>query len=189
MAEQKERRRTRINCKIEQLPPEVKTQVDDMVADMSYSYQEISDWLKKRDFHISRGAVGRYAIRMNEAAQRVAKSLEQTKLILERIERNPDIDPAKAAQAVMTDGLMQRMATAEDEFLELPLDKAGRLLAAFRRVNLAERKLTFEQRSKIDLAFEEMEVQLLQAINHDAALSEQLRSILSKAKESMMTDE
>lgn len=101
MAAEKERRRTRINSKIDQLPPEAKAKVDDMVADSSFTYQDIADWLKEQGYEISRGAVGRYAIRINEAAQRMAEQLEQTRLILDRIERNPDVDPAKAAQAVM----------------------------------------------------------------------------------------
>lgn len=183
-----ERRRTRVNSKIGRLPPEIKAQVDEMLDDNSITFQEVSDWLKAQEFDISKGAVGRYSIRMNKAAQRVAENLEQTKHILDRIERNPDIDPAKAAQAVMMDGLMRRMSTAEDDFLELPLDKAGRLLASFRRVGVAERKLTFEMRSKIDLAFEELEHQLMDAIKSDPALAAQLRDILAKAKEKMVDD-
>ncbi len=184
-----ERRRTRINSKIEQLPPDVRLQVDDMITDASNTYTDISDWLKAQGHDISRGAVGRYAIRVNEAARRVAESLEKTKLILDRIERNPDLDPAKAAQAIMIDGLMQRMSTADDEFYEMPLDQAGRLLASFRRVNVAEKKLTFDMRSKIDLAFEQLEVELKSLIFNDPVLSEQLREILTKAKEKMVADE
>lgn len=189
MVAEKERRRTRINSKIDQLPPEVKFQVDDMVANSAITYQEISDWLKEQGYDISRGAVGRYAIRVNEAAQRMAEQLEQTRLILDRIERNPDVDPAKAAQAVMASGIMQRVSTADGEFLEMPLEKAGRLLASFRRVDVAERKMLFDMRQKIDLAFEELEHQLMDAIKNDPALSAQMRDILTKAKEKMVSDE
>lgn len=189
MAVERERRRTRINSKIDQLPPETKAQVDDMVADSSFTYQDIADWLKEQGYEISRGAVGRYAIRVNEAAQRMAEQLEQTRLILDRIERNPDVDPAKAAQAVMASGIMQRVSTADGEFLEMPLEKAGRLLASFRRVDVAERKMLFDMRQKIDLAFEELEHQLMDAIKNDPALSAQMREILTKAKEKMVSDE
>ncbi len=182
------RRRTRINSKIEQLPPEVKQQVDDMISDMSNSYQYISDWLKEQGYEISRGAVGRYAIRMNEAAQRVAESLEKTKLILDKLERNPNLDPAKAAHALMTDGLMQRISTADSEIFEMSLDKAGRLLASFRHVDVAEKKLSFEMRTKIDLAFEQLESQSMNVIKQDPTLSAQLLDLLTKAKE-MIADE
>lgn len=189
MAAERERRRTRINSKIDQLPPEMKAQVDDMVADSSFTYQDIADWLKEQGYEISRGAVGRYAIRINEAAQRMAEQLEQTRLILDRIERNPDIDPAKAAQAVMASGIMQRVSTADGEFLEMPLEKAGRLLASFRRVDVAERKLVFDMRQKIDLAFGELEGQIMEIIKNDPALAPRLRALLLEAKEKMVADE
>lgn len=188
MAAEKERERTRISAKIDRLPPEIKQQVDDMVMDSSNSYQYISDWLFDEGYMISRGAVGRYALRINKAARRVAESLEKTKLILDRLERNPNLDAAKAAQALLTDGLMQRISTADDDFFEMPLDKAGRLLASLRRVDVAEKKLSFDMRTKIDLAFEQLESQIMDVIKHDPTLSAQLRDLLTKAK-GMIADE
>lgn len=186
---EEERCRTRISSKIDRLPQALKAQVDGMLSDNTDSMTDISNWLKEQGHDISRGAVGRYALRRNKVAQRLAESLEKTKLILDHIERNPDIDVAKAAQALMSDGLMQRISTADDEFLEMPLDKAGRLLASFRRVNVAEKKLSFEMRKKIDLAFEEMESSILREINYDPTLSVQFREILQKAREKMIDDE
>lgn len=156
---------------------------------MSDSYQDISDYLKEQGHDISRGAVGRYALRMNKVAQRLSESLEKTKLILDRLEKNPELDAAKAAQALMTDGLMQRISTADGDFFEMPIEKAGRLLAELRRVDIAEKKLSFEMRKKIDLAFDEMEASILHEINYDPVLSVQFREILLKAKEKMMSDE
>lgn len=184
-----ERQRTRISSKIDRLPQSVKAQVDEMISDMSDSYQDISDYLKEQGHDISRGAVGRYALRMNKVAQRLSESLEKTKLILDRLEKNPELDAAKAAQALMTDGLMQRISTADGDFFEMPIEKAGRLLAELRRVDIAEKKLSFEMRKKIDLAFDEMEASILHEINYDPVLSVQFREILLKAKEKMMSDE
>lgn len=186
--QQKQRRRTRVSSKIDRLPPEIKQQVDDMMLDNTISFQEISDWLKEMGFDISRGAVGRYSLRKTAAAERLAENLEQTKVILDWIERNPNIDPAKAAQMALTSGLMQRISTADEEYLEMPLDKAGRLLTSLRRVDVAERKLVFDMRSKIDLAFEQLENQIMDVIKHDPVLSAQLRDLLTKAK-GMIADE
>lgn len=183
------RRRTRINSKIEQLPPETKAQVDMMLADASNTYDDIAKWLKVQNYDISRGSVGRYAIRANQAAQRVADNLQKTKAILEMMERNPDMDAAKASQAIMMDGLMQRLSTAEDEYMDMPLEDAGRLLASFRRVDIADRKLKLEQRRKIDLAFEGLEEQLLASIKATPELSDRLRQILIEAKASIVDDD
>lgn len=189
MSEPKKKRRTRIDCKINQLPPDVKQQVDEMLSDTSISYQYISLWLLEQGHEISYSAVCRYASHMNKAAQRIADDLARTQVILDYIKRNPEVDPAKAAQAIMTSGLMQRVSMADEEFFEMPLDKAGRLIASFRRVNVAEKKLTFEMRTKLELAFDEMESQLLEAIHHDPTLSAQFKEVLLKAKEKVTSDE
>jgi len=189
MATPKERRRTRINSKIEQLPPEVKAQVNEMLLDMSNSYEDISRWLKDQGFDISRGAVGRYAVRINQAAQRVADSLEKTKLILDTVERNPEVDAAKATKALLMDGLMQRMSLAEEEYLEMPLDKAGRLLASFMRVDIADKKLKLEQRKKIDLAFEGLEEKMLGIVKSNPELAARMKALLMEAKEEILRDD
>lgn len=48
----------------------------------------------------------------------------------------------KAASMVLMDGLMQRVSTAEDDFAEMPLDKAGRLIASL------SRNATYEKEQK-----------------------------------------
>ena len=177
-------RKKRSDCKILQLPPDIRQQVEDQIL-RCVRYSDIVDWLDKQGYQIGKSAIGCYARDMNKSAQRIADDLEKTKAILDYIGRNPDVDAAKAAQAVMTSGLMQRITTAEEEFLEFPLEKAGRLLASFRRVDLAEKKLTLEQRGKIDLAFSELETRLMDAIKNDPALSPRLRALLLEAKEKM----
>lgn len=189
MAATKERRRTRINSKIEQLPPDVKSQVDMMLADSSNTYEDIAQWLKAQDYDISRGSVGRYALRANQAAQRVAENLQKTRAILEMMERNPEMDAAKASQALMMDGLMQRLSTAEEEYLNMPLEDAGRLLASFRRVDIADKKLKLETRKKIDLAFEALEEKMLNIVKANPELSAKMRDLLIEAKEEILRDD
>ena len=77
-----ERRRTRISSKITQLPEEVKEQLDELLLDTSNTYEEIAEWLKAEGYEISKSAVGRYAIRANQATQRVVETLEKTKACL-----------------------------------------------------------------------------------------------------------
>lgn len=51
----------------------------------------------------------------------MAKDLEKTKLIVEFIGDNPDIDTVKVTTAILKSGLLQRLSSAEDEFNELPM--------------------------------------------------------------------
>ena len=128
-----ERRRTRISSTIDKLPDDIKTELDVRLADTANTYEDLSAWLKAEGYEISKSAIGRYAIRSTQAAQRVAETLQRTQAIAQAVEAHPDLDYTKAASMVLMDGLMQRVSTAEDDFAEMPLDKAGRLIASLAR--------------------------------------------------------
>ena len=187
MAQQ--RKRTRVYCKIEDLPPDIRQEFEAQLSDMRNSFVGISKWLATKGHKISKSAICRYSNRTSETARRINESMQKTQAILEAVERNPDMDMSKAAQALLADGLMQRMATADEEFLEMPLEDAGRLLAALRRVDIADKKLKLEQRKRIDLAFEGLEEQLMASIKATPELAERLRQLLVEAKAAIISDD
>lgn len=186
--EKQQRRRTRVSSTIDRLPPEVKAQLDGKLADTSNTYVELSEWLKAEGYDISKSAIGRYAIRSSKAAERVAETLQRTAAIAKAVEAHPDLDYTSAASMVLMDGLMRRVSTAEDEFQEMPLDKAGRLIASLARNATYEKKVKTDLKKKIELAFEEMQAELLGLIKQDPELAAELSSVLARAREKVLTD-
>lgn len=185
----KERRRTRVSGSIDRLPEEVRAQLDAMLMDTANSYTDLSLWLKGKGYTISKSAIGRYAIRTSQAAQRVAETLQRTQAIAAAVEAHPDMDYTKAASMVLMDGLMQRVATAEEDFAEMPLDKAGRLIASLNRAATYERKVKADLKKRAELAFEELEAELMAAIRQDPQLKDELHGILIRAREKVLRDE
>lgn len=183
-----DRRRTRVNSKISDLPDNVKEQFDAWLLDTSNTYTDISVWLKSQGYDISKSAVGRYAIRANKAAQRVTETLERTRAIAKAVEQHPNLDYTKASRMVMMDGLMQRVSTAEEDFQEMPLDKAGRLIASLSRAEVYEQRVRQEMKKKAELAFEQLETELMQAIRQHPELSGELHDLLVRAKEKVLAD-
>lgn len=183
------RRRSRINSKIGMLPEAVQDKVDEMLLDTSITYDAIALWLTEEGYEISRSAVGRYAVRATLATARVVENLEQMEAIVKLLEKNPDVDYTKANRLLIMDGLSRRLATAEDEWGEMPLDKAGRLIASLSRVQLQENRDRRDYKSKIELAFEGMEAEILNVIKSDPKLALPLKEVLAAAKEKMITDE
>ena len=90
---------------------------------------------------------------------------------------------------MLMDGLINRMATAEEEFDEMPLDKAGRLLASLSRTKVYKDKVRQDMQKKVDIAFDEMEARILAVIRQDGEAAGQMRLILKEAKERMMQDD
>lgn len=174
----KQRKKTRISSKIDELPEIVRTNVDVMLADTSNTYQDISVFLKSQGYEISKSSVGRYAMRSNSAMQRLLEAQQQTEKLVQVVKQNPDADYTEAGMRMLMDGLINKMATAEEEFDQMPLDKAGRLLASLSRTKVYKDKAKQEMQKKADLAFKEMEQEILKVIKQDERSAEALKELL-----------
>lgn len=185
----KQRTRTRITSKIDELPGDLKLKVDVMLADTSNTYAYISEYLKGQGYEISKSSVGRYASRTNTATQRLLEAQAQTEKLIQVVKDNPEADYTEAAIMMMMSGLVDKVATAEEEFNEMPLDKAGRLIASLSRTKVYKDKVRQDMKKKADVAFKEMEAEMMKVIKNDAESADQLKIILTKAKERMLEDD
>ncbi|WP_427340618.1 phage protein Gp27 family protein [Caloranaerobacter sp. DY30410] len=185
----KKRRKTRVWSKIDELPEEIKQKVDEMLADTSYTYLEISNFLKSKGFDISKSAVGRYALRTNNATQRLIEAQQQAKALASVIKNNPEIDYTEATMQMLMSALTEKIAMAQEEFDAMPIDKAGRLIIALSRTKVYKEKVKQDMKAKIDLAFEKLEEDILKAIKGDPQLAKELKELLEKAKTRMMADD
>ena len=118
----------------------------------------------------------------------VAQTIQRTQAIAQAVEAHPDLDYTKAASMVLMDGLMQRVSTAEDDFQEMPLDKAGRLIASLARNATYEKRVRQDMKKKAELAFEQMETELMAAIKQHPELAGELHDVLERAREKVLAD-
>lgn len=182
----KERVKTRISAKIDKLPKDILMQVDALIVDTSNTYSDISEFLKEQGYEISRSAVGRYAVRSNNATQRLMEAQQQTEALVNVIKQNPDADYTEAGMRMLMDGLINKLATAEEEFDAMPVEKAGRLITGLSRTKVYKDKVRQDMKAKVDLAFQGMEDEIYKTIKDEPALLEDMKRILSLAKDKMM---
>ena len=183
------RTKQRITSKIDELPEDLRMKVDVMLADTSNTYEYIRQFLKGEGYDISKSSVGRYATRTNNAMQRLLEAQAQTDRLIQVVKENPEADYTEAAILLTMNGLLNKVATAEEEFNEMPLDKAGRLIASLSRTKVYKDRVKQDMRRKADIAFREMESEMLKVIKQDEKSAAQLKEILAKAKERMMEDD
>jgi len=183
------RSKQRISSKIDELPEDLRRKVDVMLADTSNTYEYISQFLKGEGYDISKSSVGRYATRTNNAMQRLLEAQAQTDRLIQVVKETPEADYTEAAILLTMNGLLNKVATAEEEFNEMPLDKAGRLIASLSRTKVYKDRVKQDMRRKADIAFREMESEMLKVIKQDEKSAAQLKEILAKAKERMMEDD
>lgn len=118
--------------------------------------------------------------------QRLKEAQLQTDKLVQVIKENPDADYTEAAIVLTMNGLVNRMATAEEEFDAMPLDKAGRLIASLSRTKVYKDRVRQDMKDKADIAFKEMETEMMKVIKQDPVAAEQLKAILQRAKERMV---
>lgn len=183
------RNKTRVNSKINELPEAVRSQVDLLLADVSNTYEEISQWLKEEGFEVSKSSVGRYAQRTNRVTQRIIEAQAQTDRLVQAIRENPEADYTEAAIMATMNGLLNKVATAEEEWDAMPLDKAGRLIASLSRTKVYKDRVRQDMKKKAEIAFKEMESEIMKVIKQDEGSVNALKEILKKAKDRMVQDD
>lgn len=171
-----QRERNRIKSRVDELPDEIRAQLDTMLADVNYTYQDIADTITDLGYEISRSAVGRYAMRHNSAARRLKEASEQTTALLQFIRENQDVESTELASAIMIDGLTRRIATADEDFDAMPLDKAGRLLVQLQRSTICKERL-----AAIEAVERNVKARMRQAVQNDPELLAQLQRLVSDA--------
>lgn len=168
-------KKQRVRAKIDELPKEVRFAVDGMLADVRYTYREISEYLEDAGFSISKSAVGRYALRTKNAAQRIAEAQAQTKMIIDAVKENPDMDYTEGALQIIAGGLTQKIASAQEEFDNMPLDKAVKALISLSRTKSYKDKIYSELDGKVKLALDNFKRQIFAEISDkDPALADRI---------------
>ena len=78
----RKRERTRIVSRMDELPDDIRVQVESMLLDKTVSYKEIADWATDSGYPISKSAIGRYAQRTGRAAMRLQYARENANAII-----------------------------------------------------------------------------------------------------------
>lgn len=179
-------RKPRSDSKMYQLPKDVLDQVNAMLLNENMKYSDIQHWLEtKHNMKISLSSISNYAVKIYQAAQRVSDDLERTKFFIDYIGNKSDLDASKATTAILKSGLLQKIATAEEEFNEMPVEKAGRLLVELNKTEIARERLELDYKKKVQLAFEAFEGQVMEEIKNYPEIRRKFLDLFAELKNKM----
>lgn len=184
-----EKKRTRIRCKIDALPEELKSKVLEMLMDTSNTYLDIAQHLNEEGYEISKSAVGRYALRQNAVAKRLSEVQEQTRLLVEAVKQDPDVDYTEASMRMLITSLTEKIATAQEEFDQMDLAEAGRLIVSLSRTKVYKDrvKAEIEKRAKVALELFKKEVKA-ELSGQEPELSRKLMEVADRVANRMLED-
>lgn len=179
-------RKPRSDSKMYQLPKDVLDQVNAMLLNENMKYSDIQHWLEtEHNMKISLSSISNYAVKIYQAAQRVSDDLERTKFFIDYIGDKSDLDASKATTAILKSGLLQKIATAEEEFNEMPVEKAGRLLVELNKTEIARERLELDYKKKVQLAFEAFEGQVMEEIKNYPEIRRKFLDLFTELKNRM----
>lgn len=179
-------RKPRSDSKMYQLPKEVLDQVNDFLLDENMKYSDIQHWLEtEHSMKISLSSISNYAVKIYQAAQRVSDDLERTKFFIDYIGDKSELDASRATTAILKSGLLQKIATAEEEFNEMPVEKAGRLLVELNRTEIARERLELDYKNKMQLAFKAFESNIMKEVKKYPEIKEKFESAFKELKAKM----
>lgn len=174
-------KKNRCHFKAEKL--ECRQTIDKMLAD-GYVYDDIVEAVRDAGEYISKSALQRYHNSFEQVAEKIMKTREQMKVLIDAVRDQPGTDLAEAANQVMMQGLLTRIATAGDEFESLELEKAGRLVATLERSAVAREKLKLQYDQGVTVAvgrvMEELRTALADMPDVLAALAAKLETVKSE---------
>ena len=183
-------RKPRSDSKMYQLPKNVLDQINDMLLNENMKYSDIQHWLEtKQGMKVSLSSISNYAIKIYKAAQRVADDLERTKYFIDFIGNKSEVDASKATTTILKSGLLQKIATAEEEFNEMPIEKAGRLLVELNKAEIARERLELDYKRKMELAFEAFESNILEEARNYPEIKEKFILLLQELKSKIQLNE
>lgn len=182
-------RKPRSDAKMYQLPKAILQGVDERLVNYNMSYADIRAWLAEKGYTVSQASLSRYAFKVFEAAQRIADDLEKTKAVVDFIGRNPDLDTTEATSAILKSGLLQKISSAEEEFNDMPIEKAGRLFVQLSKAEADRKRTAAAVKKKAELALDELSNEILNEIRKYPDLVADCREVFGRAKKRILDEE
>ena len=181
----KQRQKTRIKSRVDELPEEIKKFLDGMLLDVSITYQEIADAVTGKGYEISKSSVGRYALRKNAVLERLKEATEQTRLIIEASKGNDPLKAVNATIEMMTAGLARKIATAQEEIDNLPVEKAMHATIQLKKVAVEEANNLLRTDKLYRQALADVKAAFIEVIKKDPSLAERIDKAAKQVEEEL----
>ncbi len=183
-------RKPRSDSKMYQLPKELRDKVNAMLLNDNTKYSDIQKWLlDEHGLTISLSSISNYAKTLFESAQKAKEELLKTRCFMEMIADSDETDKDKAAIAILESKLLQRLVMSDEEFDDMSLEQASKILTRLTNNKIAEQRLDFAKATKENLALDAMERDLMKQLGEHTDLKEQIKKVFLEFKNRKLANE
>ena len=174
----RKRERTRIVSRMDELPDDIRVQIESMLLDKTVSYKEIADWATDSGYPISKSAIGRYAQRTGRAAMRLQYARENANAIITAMQEHRGLELSDLIQ-VLSD------ASAED-YGEIPLPKLIELVLKNQRNAVYKERMVRAYAKDVETVRRALMAELTEQVRHNPELLKQLEEASLTAAEKVV---
>ena len=158
--------------KIAKLPPEIVSQVNQLLTTPGVTYQGVVDFLAEKGIHLSHSSVGRYGKDFLSRLERLQVVKDQARAIVDESGDRPATEMAEAANQLGIQLIMETLMEVESLEGE-KISEVLKALALLERSGTGREKLKLEYRQRAKKAAEKVE----DALKEESLSPETLKKI------------
>lgn len=165
----------RKHSKIDDLPDEIVSAINDAIVNKRKTYKEIEQWLKADGYDIHQSSLQRYGKNFLAKLERITQAREQAKTIIETIS-GLKTEMAEATSTVAFQILMDMLINADE--VDKDTLQAIKTLATLERSTVAREKLKLEYDKGVSAAIDEVKKELQKELENYPELIEKMLNIV-----------
>ncbi len=173
--------------KIDRMPLKVKEAVEQMMLNPTITYREIVEFIQKKGYEISLSSVQRHAANLNESASTLKMAQENFRVIMEEIQRYPNLDTTEGIIRLLSNYTMEAInSTPEERWKDLDPLKLMAQATALTRAAAYKSKVDVETQNQLDRGFEYVKDMIFETMQvENPKLYEQVSKFISRKQKEL----
>ena len=154
--------------KIDKLPPDIKDQVDEMIA-ANFTYDEIVDFIQSEsDMTISPMAVCRYARSLRQSIQTLRMAQENFRVIMDEVNKYPTLDTGEAILRLLSHVVVDNIqSTSEEQWKSIKPEELIKQSTALVKAAAYKKNLDVKNEDIMTAGFEQVKGMLFEIMSRE----------------------
>ncbi len=158
----------RKHSKIDKLPDNLRSVVEQMMQDPDFTYQDIVDYIKQQGQDISLTSVWRHASTLNATVQNIRMAQENFKAIMEEVSKYPQLDPSEAIIRLLSHQILEAIRQKNPkELADMDMEKLIRGAEGLIRAAAYKNRVDIQNKDAFEAGLEKVKVLVFEAMSKE----------------------
>ena len=141
--------------KVDRLPLDVKSTVEQMMLNPTVTYRDIADYIRGKGYEISISSVQRHAANLNESASTLKMAQENFRVLMDEMSKYPNLDTTEGIIRLLSHNVLEAInSTPEERWKDIDPTKLIAQATALTRAAAYKNKIDIESKELLDRGFD-----------------------------------